>query len=122
MAYRYGNRHQMTLLPKSIEDYVGAEDPVSVYDENKRALKELIKQCTRICMELDLIDCNVLFVDGDISIPSLHSPYVPAIVPSASISASSMASFRPSFHMLLFSSEIPLSLVIVISYYYHSNQ
>lgn len=32
MAYRYGNRHQMTLLPKSIEDYVGADDPVRVYD------------------------------------------------------------------------------------------
>jgi len=30
MAYRYGNRHQMTLLPKSIEDYVGADDPVRV--------------------------------------------------------------------------------------------
>ena len=25
MAYRYGDRYQMTLLPKSIEDYVGAE-------------------------------------------------------------------------------------------------
>ena len=64
MAYRYGNRHQMTLLPKSIEAYVGADDPVRVYDENKRAMKELTKQCTRICMELDLIDGNVLFVDG----------------------------------------------------------
>ena len=141
MAYRYGNRQQMALLPKSIEDYVGADDPVRVYDafidavdlekvgiqtdprkvgnaeydpramlklfvygcsygwkssrklerathhnvsfmwlmggltpdhktisefrrKNKRSLKELIKQCSRICMELDLIDGNVLFVDG----------------------------------------------------------
>ena len=32
MAYRQGNRYQMTLLPKSIEDYVGAEDSGRVYD------------------------------------------------------------------------------------------
>ena len=32
MAYRYGTRNQMALLPKSIEDYVGADDPVRVYD------------------------------------------------------------------------------------------
>ena len=131
----------MALLPKSIEDYVGAEDPVRVYDafidavdledlgieieprkvgnaeydpktmlklfvygysygwkssrkleravhhnlsfiwlmggltpdhktisefrrNNKKALKEVLKQCVRICMELNLIDGNVLFVDG----------------------------------------------------------
>lgn len=27
-----GNRYQMALLPKSIEDYVGPDDPVRVYD------------------------------------------------------------------------------------------
>ena len=32
MAYRYGNRHQMELLPKSIEEYVKDDDPVRVYD------------------------------------------------------------------------------------------
>ena len=32
MAYRYGNRNQMALLPRSIEDYVGPDDPVRVYD------------------------------------------------------------------------------------------
>ncbi len=32
MAYRYSNRSQMALLPKSIEDYVGEEDPVRAYD------------------------------------------------------------------------------------------
>ncbi len=32
MAYRYSNRTQMSLLPKSIEDYVGEEDPVRAYD------------------------------------------------------------------------------------------
>jgi transposase len=32
MAYREGNRYQMTLLPPVIEDYVGNEDPVRVYD------------------------------------------------------------------------------------------
>ncbi|ODS30156.1 MAG: transposase [Candidatus Scalindua rubra] len=32
MAYRYGNREQMMLLPPSIEDYVGQGDPVRAYD------------------------------------------------------------------------------------------
>jgi transposase len=32
MAYRYGNRDQLGLLPPSIEDYVGKEDPVRAYD------------------------------------------------------------------------------------------
>ncbi|GAN34613.1 hypothetical protein BROSI_A3151 [Candidatus Brocadia sinica JPN1] len=32
MAYRYGNRYQMALLPKGIEDYVGADGPVWAYD------------------------------------------------------------------------------------------
>ena len=32
MAYRYGNRNQMALLPKSIDDHVGDEDPVRAYD------------------------------------------------------------------------------------------
>lgn len=32
MAYRYGNREQLGLLPQSIEDYVSKEDSVRVYD------------------------------------------------------------------------------------------
>jgi hypothetical protein len=32
MAYRYSNRSQIVLLPKSIEDYVGEEDLVRAYD------------------------------------------------------------------------------------------
>jgi transposase len=141
MAYRYGNRNQMALLPKSIDDYVGDEDPVRAYDafidaldledlgieinlhkvgnaeydpktmlklfvygysygwkscrkleraihhnlsfiwllgglepdyktisefrrKNKKSLKEVLKKCVRMCIELDLIDGNVLFVDG----------------------------------------------------------
>ena len=32
MAYRYGNRKQLTLLPDCIEDYISAEDPVRAYD------------------------------------------------------------------------------------------
>ena len=32
MAYRFGNREQLGLLPSSIEEYVSAEDPVRVYD------------------------------------------------------------------------------------------
>jgi len=131
----------MTLLPKSIENYVGAADPVRAYDafveavdleklgiqtdprkggnaeydpkamfklyvygysygwkssrkleravhhnlsfiwlmggltpdhktiaefrrKNKKALKELIKQCVRMCIPVNLIEGNVLFVDG----------------------------------------------------------
>ena len=32
MAYRFGDRNQMELLPSSIEEYVTKEDPVRVYD------------------------------------------------------------------------------------------
>lgn len=32
MAYRYGEREQLGLLPASIEQYVGVDDPVRVYD------------------------------------------------------------------------------------------
>ncbi|MCP4252633.1 MAG: IS1182 family transposase [Candidatus Scalindua sp.] len=141
MAYRYGNRHQMALMPKSIEEYVSAEDPVRAYDafmetldledlgieinlhkvgnaeydpkamiklfiygysygwkscrkleraihhnlsfiwlmgglkpdyktisefrrKNKKPLKGVLKKCVRMCIELDLIEGNVLFVDG----------------------------------------------------------
>lgn len=38
MAYRYGNREQLTFLPPSIEDYVGSNDPVRVYDAFVEAL------------------------------------------------------------------------------------
>ena len=32
MAYKTGNRLQQTFLPPVIEDQVGADDPVRVYD------------------------------------------------------------------------------------------
>jgi len=141
MAYRYGNRTQVTLLPDSIERYVGADDPVRVYDafinalrpeqlglplkdnsvgnasydpqamlkilvygysygwrssrkleralhhnlsfiwisgglkpdhktisefrrNNKAVLKKTLTQCARMCMKLNLIEGNTLFVDG----------------------------------------------------------
>ena len=32
MAYRYGNREQMTLFPQSIEEYVESDAPVRAYD------------------------------------------------------------------------------------------
>lgn len=38
MAYRCGNRHQMELLPPSIEEYVADDDPVRVYDAFVEAL------------------------------------------------------------------------------------
>lgn len=43
MAYKYGNREQVDLLPPSISDYVGVDDPVRAYDAFVDALdfKEL---------------------------------------------------------------------------------
>jgi transposase len=141
MAYRYGNRDQLGLLPPSIEEYVGKEDAVRAYDafvesvdlaelgieidehqvgnseydpramlkllvygysygikesrklerathhnlsfmwlmgglkpdhktiaefrrQHKGALTKVLKQCVRMCIQLDLIVGNVLFVDG----------------------------------------------------------
>jgi len=32
--------------------------------KNKRALKNILRQCARMCLKLDLIAGNVLFVDG----------------------------------------------------------
>jgi transposase len=141
MAYRCGDRHQLDLLPESIEDYVAPEDPVRAYDafaealdfgelgieldpcklgnasydpramlkllvygysygvrssrklerechhnlaflwlmaglkpdhktiaefrrKNKAALKQVLRHCARLCIKLDLIAGNVLFVDG----------------------------------------------------------
>ena len=32
MSYRYGNREQIELLPRSISEYVGVDDPVRAYD------------------------------------------------------------------------------------------
>ena len=141
MAYLRGERQQTQLFPASLEDYVGAEDPVRVYDafvnqldfeelgivvdeqqigppefdpqamvkllvygyaygirssrkleralhhnvsfmwlvgglkpdhktiarfrrDHRDALKGILKQCVRLCMELGLIEGNTLFVDG----------------------------------------------------------
>lgn len=141
MAYRYGDRFQLDLFPRSIEDYVAPNDPVRAYDafvealdfnalgiemdpnqvgnpeydpkamlkllvygysygikssrklerelyhnlsfiwlmgglkpdhktisefrrKNKEALKKVLRQCARMCLRLDLIAGNVLFVDG----------------------------------------------------------
>jgi transposase len=141
MAYRYGNREQVSFLPASIEEYVGTDDPVRAYDafidqlnlyelgieedaeqvgnpeydprsmlklavygysygerssrkleravhhnlsfiwlmgglkpdhktiaefrrKNKKALAGVLKQCVRMCIRLDLIEGNTLFVDG----------------------------------------------------------
>jgi transposase len=141
MAYRYGDRFQLGLFPRSIDDYVTPSDPVRAYDvfvealdfnalgieidahqvgnseydpkamlklfvygysygtktsrklereihhnlsfiwlmgglkpdhktiaefrrKNKGALKNVLRQCARMCLKLDLITGNVLFVDG----------------------------------------------------------
>lgn len=141
MAYRYGNRRQMSLLPQSIEEYIPKDDPVRAYDvfvealdfnelgieidpykvgnseydpktmlklfvygysygtkssrkleretyhnmsfiwlmgglkpdhktiaefrrKNKKSIQKVLKQCARMCIKLDLIAGNVLFVDG----------------------------------------------------------
>ena len=141
MAYRNGDRDQMQLLPPSIEEYVGPDDPVRAYDafvesldldelgiiwdehkvgnseynpkamikllvygysyglrgsrklematyhnlsfiwlmgglkpdhktiarfrkNNRATLKNILKQCVRLCIDLGLIEGNTLFVDG----------------------------------------------------------
>ena len=38
MAYRYGNRNQIRLLPENIEDYVAPDDPIRAYDTIIKAL------------------------------------------------------------------------------------
>lgn len=38
MAYRYGDRDQLELLPSSIDDYVAKDDPVRAYDAFVEAL------------------------------------------------------------------------------------
>lgn len=139
--YKQGERHQITLFPASIEDYISPNDPVKVYDafvealdfnalgipitpdkegaheyypkamlklflygysygtrssrkleracyhnlsfiwlmgglkpdyrtiarfrqENKAAIKKVLKESVRLCLELNLIEGNILFVDG----------------------------------------------------------
>jgi transposase len=141
MAYRHGDRYQMTLMPQSIEEYVSEDNPVRAYDafvealdfqglgieinpskvgnseyyphsmlkllvygysygvkssrklerechhnlafiwlmgglkpdhktiaefrrNNKKALRKVLRQNARMCIKLDLIAGNVLFVDG----------------------------------------------------------
>lgn len=141
MAFRYGDRTQLTFLPDSIDKYVGMDDPVRVYDafinaldtnelgincnennvgnswydpvtmlkilvyaysygwqssrkieralhhnlsfiwlagglkpdhktisrfrkENKKVLKNVLRQNARMCVKLGLIEGNTLFVDG----------------------------------------------------------
>ena len=141
LAYKIGNREQITMLPPTIEEYVGKQDPVRVYDalvealdvgelgievngnkvgnsayepkamlklliygysygwrssrkieralhhnvsfmwltgglkpdhktianfrrENTEALKKVLKQCVRLCMDLKIIEGNTLFIDG----------------------------------------------------------
>jgi transposase len=141
MAYRYGDRRQMTLLPPSIEEYLPQDAPARAYDafvdsldladlgleldphkvgcpqydpramlklllygysygvrssrklerethynlsfiwmtgglkpdhktiaefrrKNKGPLRKVLKQCARLCLKLNLIEGNTLFVDG----------------------------------------------------------
>lgn len=141
MAYRVGNRSQLTLFPKSVEDYVKKDDVVRVYDafvenldvdklglkidpskegnpeydpkamlklllygysyghrssrkleravhhnisfiwlmgglkpdhktisnfrkRNKKVLKQVFIQCAKLCIKMNLIEGNTLFVDG----------------------------------------------------------
>jgi transposase len=156
MAYRHGDRDQMQLLPPSIEEYVGPDDPVRAYDvfvesldldelgiiwdehkvgnseynpkamikllvygcsyglrssrklekatyhniafiwlmgglkpdhktiarfrkDNRDILKNILKQCVRLCIKLDLIEGNTLFVDGSKirANASIHNTWTP---------------------------------------------
>jgi transposase len=38
MAYRYGDRYQMNLMPQSIEEYISEDNPVRAYDAFVEAL------------------------------------------------------------------------------------
>ena len=38
MAYKRGNRDQLMMLPRTIEEYVGEDDPVRAYDAFVEAL------------------------------------------------------------------------------------
>ncbi len=141
MAYKRGNREQVMMLPPTIDEYVGEDDPVRAYDafvealnleqlgieveevkvgnsaydpntmlkiliygysygwrssrkleralhhnlsfiwltggmkpdhktiakfrrDNREALKKVLKQCVRLCIDLKLIEGNTLFIDG----------------------------------------------------------
>ncbi len=141
MAYKRGNRDQLMMLPPTIEEYVGEDDPVRAYDafvealnleelgieveevkvgnstydpktmlkilvygysygwrssrkleralhhnlsfiwltggmkpdhktiarfrrDNTVALKKVLRQCVRLCIDLELIEGNTLFIDG----------------------------------------------------------
>ena len=141
MAYRYGDRNQLSLFPPSVEDYVPKDAAVRAYDamvealdfkelgieiepnavgnpqydpkamlklhiygiaygirssrklereahynisfiwlikqlkpdhktiaefrrKNKKALQNVLKQCARMCLKLELLEGNTLFVDG----------------------------------------------------------
>ena len=141
MAYRYGDRYQMNLMPQSVEEYVSEDNPVRAYDafvegldfrklgidinpdkvgnsqydplsmlkllvygysygvkssrklerechhnlafiwlmgglkpdhktiaefrrNHKKALQKVLCQCAQMCIKLDLIAGNILFVDG----------------------------------------------------------
>jgi transposase len=140
MAFKIGDRIQSTFLPTTIDDYVGSQDPVRVYDafvdsldfnqleiplipnpgaerydpkkmlkliiygysygtrssrlmekachhnlsfiwlmaglkpdhrtigrfrgDNKEAIKKVLKQCIRMCIDMKLVDGNTLFIDG----------------------------------------------------------
>jgi transposase len=141
LAYKRGNRDQLMILPPTIEEYVGEDDPVRAYDafvealnleelgieveevkvgnstydpktmlkilvygysygwrssrkleralhhnlsfiwltggmkpdhktiarfrrDNTAALKKVLKQCVRLCIDLKLIEGNTLFIDG----------------------------------------------------------
>lgn len=141
MAYRYGDRYQMNLMPQSVEEYVSTDNPVRAYDafvesldfgklgidinpdkvgnsqydplsmlkllvygysygvkssrklerechhnmafiwllgglkpdhktiaefrrRYKQSLQKVLRQCAQMCIKLDLIAGNILFVDG----------------------------------------------------------
>jgi transposase len=141
LAYKRGDRDQLMMLPPTIEEYVGEDDPVRAYDafvealnleqlgiedeevkvgnsaydpkamlkilvygysygwrssrkleralhhnlsfiwltgglkpdhktiakfrrDNRAALKKVLKQCVRLCIDLQLIEGNTLFIDG----------------------------------------------------------
>jgi transposase len=74
-GYSYGGTRSSRKLERACHDNVsfiwlmGGLKPdyrtiARFRSENKKAIKEVLKQCVRMCIKLDLIEGNMLFIDG----------------------------------------------------------
>jgi transposase len=74
-GYSYGGTRASRKLERACQDNVsfiwlmGGLKPdyrtiARFRSDNKKAIKEVLKQCVRMCINLDLIEGNMLFIDG----------------------------------------------------------